>query len=241
MSSTLAAVAAPLLFAAAALSPADLLILADRPKQTYREAVISTRVTVLESGRETGTSEFDVYRKGNDRALIVFTGGKQKGRKILTAGEKFWLIVPGSSRAIPVTSNQRLVGGASFGDVARLSFSEEFTAIPAASSERVDGRSCDVLELSARRPSAAYASGRLWIDRQEHLARRALLSLASGKQAKEVFFDTYEIEAGGPVLRQMTIRDLLDSRGVSSRIEYTKYRKAELPDSLFTPEGALNF
>jgi outer membrane lipoprotein-sorting protein len=233
--------AAGALLAAAALSPADLLRMADRPRETYREAIVSTRVTVIEAGRETGSSEFDVYRKGDDRALIVFTAGKQKGRKILTVGEKFWLIVPGSSRAIPVTSNQRLVGGASFGDVARLSFAGEFTAVFAPASETVGGRTCDVLDLSARRPSAAYASGRVWIDREDHLARRAVLALASGKRAREVTFDRYDAEAAGSVLRRMTIRDLLDARGISSRIEYLDYRRARLPDSLFTPEGALNF
>lgn len=232
---------AAVLLLAAALSPSDLLRLADRPRETYREAIVSTRVTVVEGGRETGTSEFDVYRKGDDRALIIFTGGKQKGRKILTVGEKFWLIVPGSSRAIPVTSNQRLVGGASFGDVARLSFAGAFTATPASNAETVDGRLCDVLDLAARVPSAAYASGRVWIDRQDHFARRAVLALASGKQAKEIAYEQYEMDAAGPVLRRMTIRDLLDARGVASRIEYVGYRKARLPDSLFTPEGALEF
>jgi outer membrane lipoprotein-sorting protein len=235
------ALLAPVLFAAAAISAADLLRLADRPRESYREAIVSTRVTVIESGRETGMSEFDVYRKDGDRALIVFTGGKQKGRKILTVGDKFWLIVPGSSRAIPVTSNQRLVGGASFGDVARLSFAGEFTAVLDSAAESVEGRLCDVLNLAARRPSASYASGRLWIDRQDHLARRALLALASGKPAKEVAFEQYDAQAAGTVLRRMTTRDLLDSKGVTSRIEYTSYRKAELPDSLFTPEGALRF
>ncbi len=39
-----------------------------------------------------------------------------------------WLIVPGAQNAVPITPNQRLLGGASFGDVARLRFAEDFTA-----------------------------------------------------------------------------------------------------------------
>ena len=39
-----------------------------------------------------------------------------------------WMIIPGASRPIPVTPNQRLMGGASMGDVASLRFAEDFTA-----------------------------------------------------------------------------------------------------------------
>ena len=42
-------------------------------------------------------AEFDLYKKGDDRGLVVFTAGKQKGRKILTVGEKFWILVPVAS------------------------------------------------------------------------------------------------------------------------------------------------
>ena len=65
--------------------------------------------------------------KGRDRALIVFRGGTNDGRKALTVGPKMWLIVPGTEHPVPITANQRLMGGASFGDVAQMRFAEDFT------------------------------------------------------------------------------------------------------------------
>src|SRR5215470_16440472 len=90
-----------------AQEPNELLRLADEPRKAYREALIRVRVTNFEHGQPGPASEFDLYKKGEVRALIVFRTGTQKGRKILTVGEKFWLVVPGAKHAIPVSANQR--------------------------------------------------------------------------------------------------------------------------------------
>jgi hypothetical protein len=224
-----------------AATPDELLKLADRPKGEFREAVIHATITITKSGSTESPAEFDLYKKGEDRGLVVFTGGKQKGRKILTVGEKFWLIVPGSSHAIAVTPNQRLMGGASLADVSKLRFSEEFNAT-LAGTETVDGRSCDVLSLTPKAPHSSYGGGKLWIDRDEHLARKAVLELVSGKPAKEITFDRYGKQDGKTVLSTMTIRDLLGGPAAGiTRIDYTNYRQARIEDHLLTPEGALNF
>jgi len=236
-----AAVLAVAASVAAAPNADDLLRMADRPREAFDEAVISVRVSVTENGQTTHPAEFELYKKGDDKGLVVFTAGKQKGRKILTVGDDFWLIVPGSSRAIPVSTSQRLIGGASIGDVARLRFSREFEAKLEPQPEEVNGRSCDVLDLTARAAGAAYGSGKLWIDRQEHLPRRAILDLASGKPSKDVLFDRYDRESGKTVLRSMAVRDLLSSGHPETRLEYFRYRKAQLPDSIFTTNGALRF
>src|ERR1700730_15636849 len=99
----------------------------DDARNAFGEAVISARASQLEEGKITGSADFDIYVKGRDRALIVFRGGKNDGRKALTVGEKMWLLVPGAENPVPITANQRLMGGASFADVARMRFAEDFT------------------------------------------------------------------------------------------------------------------
>ena len=236
----LALIAGIALAAATAPSPAELLKLADAPKNAFAEAVIHARITVTENGKTTSPAEFELYKKGDDRGLVVFTAGKQKGRKMLTVGDRVWLIVPGSSHAIAVTPNQRLMGGASLADVSKLRFSQEFDAAPAGPSETIDGRECDVLKLTPKSAKSSYGGGTLWIDRQDHLARKALVALVSGKPAKEIAFDRYGRQAGKTVLESMTIKDLLGGAS-TTRIEYTNYRVATIDEKLLTPEGALNF
>lgn len=226
-----------------AQSVTQLLKLADRPKDDFRQAVITVRVSRPKEGKApVSSARFDLYKKGDDRSLIVFTAGKMSGRKVLTVGDKFWLIVPGSTHAIPVTPNQRLIGGASMGDVAKLRFAEEFEAVLEPSAETVDGLVCDVLDLRSKDPRSPYGSGRLWLDRKEHLPRQVMLNLVSGKPAKEVFFGNYKKTAAGVELQTMTIRDLLNPNDqAETLLEYLRYRPAELPDSLFTPTGAQRF
>ena len=226
----------------AALTAPQILELADAPKNAFPEAVLHARVVVTENGAPQVPAEFDLYKKGEDRGLVVFTAGKQKGRKILTVGERFWILVPGASHPIAVTPNQRLMGGASLGDVAKLQFSKEFDAVLEPAAETVAGLSCDVLDLKAKSAASSYGSGRLWTDREQHLARKAVLNLVSGKPAKEILFDRYGKENGKTVLLSMSIRDLLAGpSGPVTRLEYSNYRVAKIDDQFFTPEGALKF
>jgi hypothetical protein len=207
---------------------------ADAARRPAGEAVVEARATG--EGAAAPAVDFDVYIKGRDRALIVFKSGKARGRKILSAGEKTWLLVPGSSRAIPVSANQKLAGGASFQDVARISFAEDFRAVARPEPETVDGAALRVFDLTAAAPKAPYPKATLWMD-AERRPRRAVFLLASGKPAHEIRFTRYVAERGRERLAEMEVRDLLRD-GTTTRLEYLSWKTARLDDAIFTPEGA---
>jgi hypothetical protein len=212
---------------------------ADATRNAFQEAVITARASQVVDGKVTGSADFEVYTKGRDHGLIVFRGGSNSGRKVLTAGPRMWLIIPGATRPIPVTPNQRLLGGASMGDVARLRFAEDFTAALRPETETIGGKTCRVLDLTATSPSAPFPHLVLWWNEAERLPARVLFRLPSGKDAKEVTFTKFSKKAGKTIVSEMEIRDLLsrDPHTVT-RLEYTDYRPAKLDDALFTPEGA---
>ena len=212
---------------------------ADATRNAFDEAVITARASQVTDGKVTGSADFEVYTKGRERGLIVFRGGSNSGRKVLTDGPRMWLIVPGASRPIPVSPNQRLLGGASMGDAARLRFAEDFTATLRPETETVGGKTCRVLDLTAKSPNAPYPRVVLWWNEADRLPARALFRLPSGKEAKEVTFTRFSKMAGKTIVSEMEIRDLLsrDPRTIT-RLEYTDYRPAKLDDALFTPEGA---
>src|ERR1700687_3648010 len=85
----------------------------DDARNALGEAEISARASQIEDGKAAGTADFDIFIKGRDKALIVFRGGKNDGRKALTVGDRMWLLVPGAEHPVPITANQRLMGGAS--------------------------------------------------------------------------------------------------------------------------------
>jgi hypothetical protein len=214
----------------------------DRARNAFAEAVITARASQVAGGKVTGSADFRIYTKGADRGLIVFHGGKNDGRKILNVGEKMWLMVPGASRALPITPNQRLLGGASVGDVARVQFAQDFTAVLRPGSENVQGKPCRVLDLTAKSGAAPYPRVVLWFDEKERLPCRLLFTLPSGKPAKEVTFTKFRKASGKTIVAQTEIRDLLaGEQGSLTRLEYLDYRSAKIDDKFFTPEGALGF
>lgn len=215
----------------------------DDARTSFSEAKITARATNFEGDRNLGSADFDIYVKGRDRALIVFRGGKNDGRKALTVGEKMWLLVPGAENPVPITPNQRLMGGASFGDVARMRFAEDFTAAVRPGTEKVGDHVCRVLDLTARSPRAPYPKVTLWLDAEgPPLPRQLLFYLPSGKEAREVLFTRFGKFGGKTAVTEMEIHDLLGPKAnTMTRLEYLDIQTARLDDSLFTPDGARAF
>jgi Outer membrane lipoprotein-sorting protein len=216
-----------------------LLAAVDATRNAFDEAIISARATQIVDGKESGSADFDVYVKGRDKGLIVFRGGKNSGRKVLTNGDRMWLLVPGSRNPVPITPNQRLLGGASFGDVARLRFSEDYVAKDTGKTETAGGRSCRVLELTAKSPRGLYPRVLLSADPGGKVPCGVRFFLASGKEARDVTFTKFRRQGGKTVVAEMEVRELLGAASHAvTRLEYRDYRVARLDPKLFTPEGA---
>ena len=223
-------------------TPADvqaLLAAVDATRNVFEEAIITARATQVVDGKETGHADFDVYVKGREQSLIVFRGGKNGGRKVLTQRDRMWLLVPGSTNPVPITANQRLLGGASFGDVARLRFSEDYTGKATGETESAAGRTCVVLELTAKSPKVSFPRVLLSVDEKAKVPCRVRFFLASGKEIRAVTFTKFRSQRGKTVAAEMEIRDLLGtaSRTVT-RLEYRDYKLARIDSSIFTPDGA---
>lgn len=220
--------------------PVAMLRKADAPYDAFVEGVIRLRVLVNERGKKPVASELEVFVKGTDLSLLVFRAGKQQGRKVLTQGDRVFLIVPTASKPIPVSKSQRLMGAASFGDIARLRFAEDYEGTVRPAEERLlganGGTPCRVLDLAAKRPGSAYPSAVLWVGRDDGRARRVRLSLASGKEAKDVAFTSYD---GEHRIATMEIRDLLTAGGANvTALVFENYEKRHLDPAIFDPEGA---
>lgn len=221
--------------------PDELLRQADAARHPLAEGVMRIRCVVDERDRPTIESEMEVFVQGEERILCVFRAGKFQDRRILIREDlnKVWLLTPGSSRAIPITANQILLGGASIADVARRRLSGRYDAVIRPETEWIDGSECRVLDLSARSGNETYATAVWWIGEKDGLPRRARLSLRSGKASKEIRFLEYDESAGGPRLRRMEIDHLLrKERGMVTTLEFLDYQERALDGRMFEPEGA---
>jgi len=217
----------------------NMLRVADAVRHPIEEGVIHVRATVEDPGEEPVVSLLDVYVRGRDHVLSVFRDGPLEGRRILTVGEKVWLLIPNVARPIPISANQRLLGGVSITDIARLDFASEYHAAMREEDDLVGDIVCRVLDLKARTGKAAYAAGTLWVGREDGLPKQVELILSSGKPAKIAHFDSYELESTRPILERMRIVHLLPSEhGMQTILEFTGYEPQALADDFFDPARA---
>src|SRR6185503_3059 len=183
----------------------ELLKAADAPRRLIEEGSIRVRATVAEPGTEPVVSVLEVLVKGEDQSLCLFREGPFAGRRILAKGNKVWILFPGTARPVAVSPSQRLIGGASIADVARLRFQYAFEATLRPGEQTVEGARTLVLDLKARDRKVPYATGTLWIGADDRLPRRAIFRLRSGLEAKEVRFAAYGKTRRGPALRREEI------------------------------------
>ncbi len=152
------------------------------------------------------SQRWKVSARENGDARLDGLSPKEKGRAVLLLGDQMWLLLPGSKRPVKVTPQQRMMGSAAGGDVARTRFREDYT-VQSLVQEDLDGRDCWRLELAARRPSLSARQAVLWVAKEGQLPLKAEFHLASGKLARTALFGPPVQAHGRSVLSMMVLEE----------------------------------
>jgi hypothetical protein len=99
----------------------------------YRMSADNLKVdTLVQTYRTDGTPDkerrYTVFAQAGRQSLVLMQSPAEKGQKVLMLGDDFWLLMPGSQRPLRITPMQKLLGDASTGDIATLSWSGDYTA-----------------------------------------------------------------------------------------------------------------
>ncbi|MBI1754521.1 MAG: outer membrane lipoprotein-sorting protein [Acidobacteria bacterium] len=179
------------------------------------------------------SQQWKVSARENGDARLDGVSAKEKGRAVLMKGDQMWLLVPGSKRPVKVTPQQRLMGPAAGGDVARTRFREDY-AVNSLAEDSLDGRECWRLELAAKRPVTSARQVTLWVAREGSLPLRAEFRMASGKLARTAHFGPPGQAQGQMVLSRMSLEE---SGGGTVELLFARWAKGgveagafELPD-----------
>ena len=209
-----------------------LLVKADAFRLASAAARVTTRVEVLKGGALDKERVYLVHVKPGRRSLVISRSPVEKGQKVLMVGDDFWIVLPSSQRPIRITPAQKLLGDAATGDVATLTWAEDYTG-HLAGEEEVEGVPCLRLELAAARRGVTYARITLLLARADAHPISADLYVASDRIAKRATFEMGTL-AGRRGVVAMRLRDEIQT-GRETVIQYLSQEPKDIPDEYFNP------
>jgi Outer membrane lipoprotein-sorting protein len=171
---------------------------------------------------------------------VLMRSPAEQGQKVLMLGDDFWLLMPGSQRPLRITPSQKLLGDASTGDIATMSWSQDYTGTLAGEEPCEPGaegaaaaRTCIHLSLQAARKGVSYQRIELWLGQARHEPVRAELYVHSDKLAKQARFVLDDALAPTTVTA-MVLQDRLGNHK-ETRVQYVARQPKVVPEAWLNP------
>jgi outer membrane lipoprotein-sorting protein len=188
----------------------------------------------------TGSSEkqhfgYKVRMNSNRDALVQTTSpASEKGQTMLMRGQDFWLYLPSAGQPIRLSLSQKLIGPVSNGDIARMSFGEDYdvesvTETPANSEEIA------VLKLKAKADWVTYERITLYVSAVDYKPIKAEFYTETGVLLKTCEFQSYKQLAGAIRPTQLIIHDAI-RQGDKSLLSYSNMKEEPIPKRYFSKE-----
>jgi hypothetical protein len=189
---------------------------------------------------------YTIYTKPGRRSLVLMKSPSEIGQKVLMLGEQFWLLMPDSQRPLRITANQKLLGEASTGDIADMTWSEDYQGNVAGEvdcpqppdllpelAKASKSRRCTHLDLNAARPGVTYSRLDLFVESTSKMPIKADLFVSSGKRAKEAWYGEKTIDGQRRIMSMLLLDDIQTAR--HTVIRYRSIMPKESPDELYNP------
>lgn len=196
---------------------------------------VENQIIVKKNGQVDKDRLYSVLLAGSKKSLVLMRSPAEKGQKVLMLGDDYWLIMPNSQRPMRITPTQKLLGDASTGDIATLTWSGDYDgkivgeeACDEGSKER-----CTHLSLVSQRKGLTYAHIELWLTAGAAEPVRADLYVQSDKMAKRAKFVIDKIE-GKRMVRDMVIFDQIE-KSRETIVRYVSRKARNAPDEWFNP------
>ena len=184
---------------------------------------------------------YTVFTQAQHRSLVLMKSPSEQGQKVLMLGDDFWLLMPGSQRPMRITASQKLLGEASTGDIATMSWSDDYSGTlvgeesckPEAEVDSATARPCLHLSLTANRKGVTYQRIELWLGKARHEPLKADLYVQSDKLAKQARF-IFDKPNAPTLVTEMRLQDQL-SNHKETRVQYGARVAKQVPEAWLNP------
>jgi len=218
-----------------ALTQKEILLYADAARGNYDGIKWKLRISSVEGGRQQNR-RLDIKGKGSDFFAILTAPPKVRGQILLNVDYNMWFAKPGLSKPVPVSPRQKLVGGASYGDIAATNYSEDYEA-ELMKEEMVNGEWCYVFDLKAVTKKVTYDRIKYWVSKGRLVGVKAEFFTVSGKKFKSAVFEyeheTMILEKRRPFISKMIIKDLFLEGNITT-MTFSEPLIGKIPDSAFS-------
>lgn len=226
-----------LLFSAAPLFAQDdvaaILATADQFRLPKGAVIVSIKVELFKNGKLDKEREYQVYIKPEHRSLVDFRTPSERGQKVLMVDDNFWMVLPRSKRPVRITPTQKLLGEASTGDIATMTWHEDYDAVIVEQDIDIDGTPSLKLELNSNHSGTTYDRIELYVSQDEFIPIQASLYLKSGKLAKQAQFTMGELQGRRSVVSMILLDQINKNR--ETRVHYLAMQAKEIPDKFYNP------
>jgi hypothetical protein len=208
-----------------------LLKAADHWRLSNDSMQVETQVQVFnKDGSPDKERRYTVFSQPGHRSLVLMRSPAEAGQKVLMLGDDFWLLMPSSQRPLRITPMQKLLGDASTGDIATLSWAEDYSGT-LVGEEPCGPQTCQHLSLQALRKGVSYQRIELWIGKQHHEPVKADLFVQSDKLAKQAEFVLDGARTG---VAEMVLKDQLSSHK-ATHVRYVSRTTRSVPEAWLNP------
>ncbi len=212
-----------------------LLKAADKYRMSSDNMQVETQISVFNTdGSPDKERRYTVFAQQKHQSLVLMQSPAEKGQKVLMLGDDFWLLMPGSQRPLRITPMQKLLGDASTGDIATMSWAEDYSGTIAGEDRCGEPeQACVHLSLSAARKGVTYQRIELWLGKAKHEPVKADLYVQSDKLAKQARFVMDKATAPTAVTA-MLLRDQLTNKK-ETQVRYLGRKEHTVPEAWLNP------
>lgn len=208
---------------------------ADEARGSISGLAWQVAVESTQNARVLDTLEYDIKVRSFNVAGTSLAPPKYRGNKILMLNNNMWFYKPGLSRPVPISQRQKLMGDASYGDIAATNYAEHYSAtrLP---DEVIDGEECYVFDLKARAEKVTYDRIVYWVSKQRQLGLKADYFTVSGKKFKSAsmaYANSVELHGKRrPFLSRIALQGQL-LNGAVTYLQLRSPRIEPVPDYVF--------
>jgi outer membrane lipoprotein-sorting protein len=194
---------------------------------------------IINGKRNSRTITSRSYSVGDEKAFTEYLSpAREQGTKMLKLEDQLWIYSPSTDRTIQISGHmlrQSVMGSdLSYEDMMEDRKLTDIYDATVAGSDEVDGRPVWVLELNARVADVAYASRKVWIDKERFVPLKEELYAKSGQLLKRsTLGDVIQVQ-GRWFPTTVVYKDMLkQGDGTEFRITSIKFNQ-QIEEYLFT-------